>query len=74
MSICLVANGGKADIVERRGDLKEMVTGMELASPCRGKYSMPAIHEMTAITCTASIDSYRNNRYSIRCFAFTIAR
>src|ERR1700694_2744217 len=24
---CLVANGGKADIVERRGDLKEMVTG-----------------------------------------------
>jgi hypothetical protein len=33
---CLVANGGKADIVERRGDLKEMGTGMEPASPAEG--------------------------------------
>jgi hypothetical protein len=33
---CVVANGGKADIVERRGDIKEMGTGMELASSAEG--------------------------------------
>jgi hypothetical protein len=38
---CLVANGGKADIVERRGDLKEMVTGMELASPAAANTACP---------------------------------
>jgi hypothetical protein len=40
---CLVANGRKADIVERRGDLKEMGTGMELPSPAEGTSDLQSV-------------------------------
>jgi hypothetical protein len=44
---CVVANGGKADTVERRGDLKEMGTGMELASSAEGTSDIQSIFYCT---------------------------